>query len=159
MDASEQSRLSLQLLRRMEPIIDRRVFFKIAATGVAGYFASPMEMFAQTVTWNSNATILGTAKNVIFVLLAGAPSQTDTFDLRVGSWTPADFAPTTINGIDFPEGLMPAIASQLGRIAIVRSCLSTALVHSLLQTWTQVARSQTSATGKIAQNIGSIVAL
>jgi hypothetical protein len=79
--------------------------------------------------------------------LAGAPSQTDTFDLKVGPWTPQDFKPATINGIDFPEGLMPGIASQLGRIAIVRSCLSSALVHSLLQTWTQIARSPTSATG------------
>ena len=58
----------------MEPIIDRRVFFKIAATGVAGYFASPMEMVAQNTTWNSQATILNSAKNVIFVLLVGAPS-------------------------------------------------------------------------------------
>src|SRR5262245_6637825 len=161
MDASEQNRLPFQLLRRMEPIIDRRVFFKIAATGVAGYFASPMEMFAQSVTWNPDATILSTAKNVIFILLAGAPSQTDTFDLRVGSWTPQDFAPTTINGADWPAGLLPNLAVQwsLGRFSIVRSCQSTALVHSLLQNWTQIARNPTSATGKIAPNMGSVVAL
>jgi hypothetical protein len=145
----------------MEPIIDRRIFFKIAATGVAGFFASPMEMFAQTTTWNPDATILGTAKNVIFILLAGAPSQQDTLDLRVGSWTPADFDPITINGIDWPGGLLPALAGQLdlARFSIVRSCQSTALVHSLLQNWAQIAHNPTSATGKIAPNIGSIVAL
>jgi hypothetical protein len=161
MDASEQVRLSLQLLRRMEPIIDRRVFFKIAATGVAGYFVSPMEMFAQTVSWNPDAIMLNTAKNVIFILLAGAPSQTDTLDLRVGSWTPPDFAPTTINGVDWPAGLLPNLAVQwsLGKFSIIRSCQSTALVHNLLQNWTQIARNPTSATGKIAPNIGSIVAL
>ena len=65
-----------------------------------------------------------TAKNVIYILLAGAPSQIDTFDLRVGPWTPQDFRPTSINGIDFPEGLLPNIASQLSRMAIVRSCYS-----------------------------------
>ena len=55
----------------MDPIINRRIFFKIAATGVAGYFVSPMEAFSQTsATWTQNATVLGTAKNVIFVLLA-----------------------------------------------------------------------------------------
>jgi hypothetical protein len=145
----------------MEPIIDRRIFFKIAATGVAGYFASPMEMFAQSTTWNPGATLLGTAKNVIFILLAGAPSQTDTFDLRVGPWTPTDFEPTTINGIDWPAGLLPNLAAQLsqGRFSVVRSCQSTALVHSLLQNWNQIARNPTSATGKIAPNVGSIVAL
>ena len=44
----------------MESILDRRVFFKVAATGVAGYFVSPMEMFAQSTT-TSPATILNTA--------------------------------------------------------------------------------------------------
>src|SRR5215470_6303900 len=146
----------------MESIIDRRVFFKIAATGVAGYFASPMELFPQTVTaWNPQAPIYNTAKNVIFILLAGAPSQIDTLDLRVGSWTPADFSPTTINGIDWPGGLLPTLADQLnqGHFSIIRSCQTTALVHPLLQNWAQIARNPTSATGKIAPNIGSIVAL
>src|SRR5262249_48895172 len=128
--------------------------------GVAGYFVSPLNLSGQA--WpsvQSQPLLLNTAKNVIFILLSGAPSQSDTFDLRVGPWTPHDFRPATINGIDFPEGLLPGIAAQLTRIAIVRSCLSTALVHSLLQTWTQTARSPLSATGKIAPNIGSIVAL
>jgi hypothetical protein len=144
----------------MERIINRRMFFQIAGTGVAGCFVSPIDLFAQAGSeYRPPAMLLNTAKNVIFILLAGAPSQTDTFDLKVGPWTPQDFKPATINGIDFPEGLMPGIASQLGRIAMVRSCLSSALVHSLLQTWTQIARSPTSATGKIAPNMGSIVAL
>src|SRR5262245_44281811 len=146
----------------MEPIIDRRLFFKIAATGVAGYFASPMELFPQsTTTWDPQATVLSTAKNVIFILLAGAPSQVDTLDLKVGSWTPANFTPNTINGIDFPEGLLPNLAGQLNlsRFSIIRSCQSSALVHPLLQNWLQISRNPTSATGKIAPNIGSIVAL
>jgi hypothetical protein len=145
----------------MEPIIDRRVFFKIAATGVAGYFVSPMRMFAQTVTSSSQATILGTAKYCIFVLLPGAPSQTDTFDLRVGSWTPQNFTPTTINGIDWPNGLLPNLGTQLSlnQFSIIRSCQSAALVHPLLQNWNQIARNPASATGKIAPNVGSVVAL
>ena len=145
----------------MEPIIDRRLFFKIAATGVAGYFVSPMEVFPQTTTTNGSATILNTAKNCIFILLPGAPSQSDTFDLRVGAWTPADFNPTTVNGIDWPGGLLPSLAGQLSldRFSIIRSCQSTALVHALLQNWTQIARNPISATGKIAPNVGSVVAL
>src|SRR6185436_12172231 len=145
----------------MEPIIDRRFFFKIAATGVAGCFVSPMEMFAQSTTWNPQATILSTAKNVIFVLLPGAPSQSDTLDLRVGPWTPQNFAPTTINGIDWPAGLLPNLATQLSlsRFSIIRSCQSTALVHPLLQNWAQIARNPTSASGKIAPNMGAVVAL
>ncbi|PYS25742.1 MAG: hypothetical protein DMG11_22245 [Acidobacteria bacterium] len=163
MGAVEQTGISIQLLNSMNPFINRRVFFQIAGTGVAGCFVSPFDLFARTASpyppQAPQVTLLNTAKNVIFILLAGAPSQIDTFDLKVGPWTPADFRATTINGIDFPEGLMPAMASQLNRIAIVRSCQSSALVHALLQTWTQVARSPASATGKIAPNIGSVVAL
>ena len=145
----------------MDSIIDRRVFFKVAATGVAGYFASPMRMFAQTVTSSSTATILGTAKYCIYVLLPGAPSQIDTFDLHVGSWTPQNFTPDTINGIDWPSGLLPNLATQLNQnqFSIIRSCQSTALVHLLLQNWNQIARNPASATGKIAPNIGTVVAL
>jgi hypothetical protein len=140
--------------------MDRRLFFKIAATGVTGYFLPPMRVFAET-QYASQATILGTAKNVIFILLTGAPSQIDTFDLHVGSWTPASFNPYTLNGsIDWPTGLLPSLAGQLvlNRFSIIRSCESSALVHPLLQTWAQIARNPASATGKIAPNVGSVVA-
>jgi Protein of unknown function (DUF1501) len=147
----------------MGTIIDRRLFFKIAGTGVAGYFSSPLDIFAQNpiVTMDQNAPIQNTAKNAIFILLAGAPSQTDLFDLKVGAWTPADFAPNTINGILWPGGLLTQLAVQLGlnRFSLIRSGQSTALVHPLVQDWTQIARNPTSATGKIAPNIGSVVAL
>src|SRR5437867_1867271 len=143
----------------MDRIINRRVFFEIAGTGVAGYFLSPLDLFSQSGSYTRDAAILNTAKNVIFILLAGAPSQVDTFDLKVGPWTPQNFAPTTINGADFPQGLLPSLASQFDRFSIVRSCQSNALVHSLLQVWNQIARNPASALGKIAPNIGSIVAL
>jgi hypothetical protein len=157
----EQGRSSFQLLKSMQSIIDRRVFFKIAATGVAGYFVSPMQLVAQTVTTTPGATILGTARHCIFFLLAGGPSHIDTLDLRVGSWTPADFAPTTINGINWPGGLLTTLGAQLNanRFSIIRSCQSLALVHALLQDWNQIARNPANATGKIAPNIGSVVAL
>jgi hypothetical protein len=143
----------------MDRIINRRLFFEIAGAGVAGCFVSPFDTYAQSGSYQAQATILNTAKYVIFIQLAGAPSQVDTFDLKVGPWTPSDFAPTTINGVDFPQGLMPSLASQAGRFSIVRSCQANALVHTLLQAWNQIARNPASATGKIAPNIGSVVAL
>jgi hypothetical protein len=143
--------------------MDRRVFFKIAASGLTGYFLPPMQLFGESPTTTqaaSQATILGTAKNCIFILLTGAPSQTDTMDLKVGPWTPATFNPYTVNGVDWPTGLLPSLAGQLnlGRFSVIRSCQSTALVHALLQSWTQIARNPASATGSIAPNVGSVVA-
>jgi Protein of unknown function (DUF1501) len=143
----------------MDRIINRRIFFEIAGAGVAGYFLSPFDTFAQVGSYQGDAAILNTARYVIFIQLAGAPSQVDTLDLKVGAWTPPDFNPTTINGVDFPAGLLPGLASQSARFSIVRSCQSSALVHNLLQAWNQIARNPASATGKIAPNVGSVVAL
>jgi hypothetical protein len=96
---------------------------------------------------------------VIFVLLSGAPSGVDTFDLKVGTWTPSDFNPTSYNGVMFPQGLMPKLATLLNRLSIVRNQRAPALVHTLQRTWAQIARSPSSALGKIAPNVGSVVAL
>ncbi|MBK7599028.1 MAG: DUF1501 domain-containing protein [Acidobacteria bacterium] len=91
--------------------------------------------------------------------MQGAPSHVDTFDLKVGAWTPVNFTPETINGILFPKGLMPTIATHLDKVGIVRSLRAPALVHSLQQVWTQISRNPTAALGKIAPNIGSVAAL
>ncbi|PYS54367.1 MAG: hypothetical protein DMG13_08385 [Acidobacteria bacterium] len=143
-----------------EPIINRRIFFEIASAGVAGYFLSPLDVLAQAgTTYQKPAVVMNSARYAIFILLAGAPSHVDTFDLKVGPWTPANFQPTTFDGVDFPAGLLPNLSYQWGQFAFLRSCQSNALVHSLLQTWNQIARNPTTSTGKIAPNIGSIVAL
>lgn len=97
---------------------------------------------------------------MIFILLAGAPSHTDTFDLKmVNGVTPTTFNPETINGMLFPTGLMPNLANLVGDFAVVRSMRSHALVHSLAQTWTQIGRNPAAALGNIAPNIGSVVAI
>jgi uncharacterized protein (DUF1501 family) len=56
---------------------------------------------------------------------------------------------------------LPNLANLLNanQFSLVRSCQSSALVHTLVQTWVQIARNPTSATGSIAPNIGSVVAL
>lgn len=141
------------------PELGRRGFFRIAGAGVAGYFLAPLSsrLFeAQAQTYAPR--LYGKAKNCIFIHMQGAPSHVDTFDLKVGSWTPADFNPTTYNGVRFPQGLMPNIATHLDKISIVRSLRAPALVHSLQQVWAQIARNPTSLMGKVAPNIASVVA-
>ena len=141
----------------------RRRFFQLAGAGVTGAFLSQRYARAQqSVETNSGATTKNTAKNVIFILLAGAPSHTDLFDLKVvPNVTPASFNPETINGALFPSGLLPNLTNnwQNNDFAIVRSMQSHALVHSLAQTWTQIGRNPAAALGNIAPNIGSVVAI
>lgn len=140
------------------PTLSRRSFFKILGTGVTGFAvyqaAKPLRLLAQ-----APVVPVGTAKNCIFILLAGAPSHTDTFDLKEGAWTPDTFNPTSYGEIRFPQGLLPQIAAHLDKIAIVRSMRAWALVHSVSQTWVQIGRNPASAVGSIAPNIGAIVAL
>src|SRR5690242_10240182 len=137
----------------------RRHFFELLGAGVTGSFLSQRYAKAADVT-SSGAATKGTAQNVIFILLAGAPSHTDTFDLKmVNGVTPPSFAPDTVNGTLWPTGLLPKLGRQLPDFAIVRSMRSHALVHTLGQTWVQIGRSPAAAFSNIAPHIGSVVAI
>ena len=140
------------------PALSRRQFFRILGTGISGYAlyqaARPLRLLGALPV-----TPVGTARNCIYILLAGAPSHIDTFDLKEGPWTPATFNPTSFGEIRFPQGLLPNVAEHLNELAIVRSSRAWALVHSLAQTWSQIGRNPASALGSISPNIGSVVAL
>ncbi len=139
------------------PHVGRRTFFRHLATAVGGYYllpTRPMENIAKAAV-----TPIGTAKNCIFVLLTGAPSHIDTFDLKEGSWTPSYFNPTTYGDLRFPQGLMPNLANQLDSIALVRSSRAWATAHGIAQTWVQIGRNPVSGLSKIAPHIGSVVAM
>ena len=60
----------------------RRHFFELLGAGVGGAFLAQRYARAADVT-SSGVTTKNTAQNVIFILLAGAPSHTDTFDLKM----------------------------------------------------------------------------
>jgi len=141
------------------PHVSRRQFFNIAGTGVtASWLASKLP--ATTVIHTTPVPMLNKAKKVIFILLAGAPSHTDTFDLKfLDGTTPTTFTPDTLNGVRFPTGLMPKLAASIGDFTIVRSLRAWALVHSLAQTWTQIGRNPAGVLGNVSPNIGSVVAI
>jgi hypothetical protein len=139
------------------PQIERRVFLRHIASAVGGYFllpSRPMETIAK-----ASVSPIGAAKNCIFILLTGAPSHTDTFDLKEGAWTPSYFNPTSFGGLRFPQGLMPNLAGQLDSITFVRSVRAWATAHGLAQSWVQIGRNPVSGLSKIAPHIGSVVSL
>lgn len=139
------------------PTVHRRMFFRHMAAAVGGYFLMPSRPWERVA--KAGASPIGTAKKVIFILMAGAPSHTDLFDLKVGPWTPASFNPTSYNGVMFPQGLLPTLATQMDSISLVRSAQSWALVHGLCQTWVQIGRNPAQALSKIAPHIGSVVSI
>jgi Protein of unknown function (DUF1501) len=138
----------------------RRNFFKVLGAGVgASFFAREAKADDTGSCSSQSVTPLNTAQNVIFILMAGAPSPWDTFDFKPNTATPTAAAPQTLNGITWPTGVLPKLGTMLGDIAIVRSLQAHALVHSLGQTWVQIGRNPAAALGNIAPNMGSIVAL
>ena len=141
-----------------KPQLGRRLFFRHVASAVGGYMlmpSRPMEGIAQAA-----AKPKATARNCIFVMMQGAPSHTDTFDLKPANGMPtAQFNPTEYNGVLFPQGLMPKLASQFDSIALVRSVRSWANVHALMQTWVQMGRNPTTPLAKISPHMGSVAAL
>lgn len=141
-----------------KPQIGRRLFFRHVASAVGGYMllpGRPMETVAKAAVATKN-----TAKNVIFFMLQGAPSHTDTFDLKESNpFNASQFRPTRINGVLFPQGIMPRLAEQFDSLCLLRSVRAWANVHGLMQTWVQLGRNPATPTGKISPHIGSVVSL
>ena len=136
-----------------------RQLFQVLGAGVTANCILGKPAHAGVVINSKPVTMQNKAKNVIFVFMVGAPSHIDTFDFKeVPGYTPADFQPTMINGIDWPVGIMPKLGQQLSNIAIVRSMQAWATGHSISQNWIQIGRNTSGALGDIAPNIGSIVA-
>jgi len=142
------------------PHLSRRHFFQLAGAGVTTSFLASRLPAAPVISTSGSAAMKNTAKNVVFILLAGAPSHTDTFDLKmIDGITPTTFDAATVNNVFWPTGLMPKLGSQLGDIAIVRSMRAWALVHGLGQNWVQIGRNPAAVLGNISPNIGSVVAI
>src|SRR5260370_2874260 len=142
--------------RRPSP---RRRFFEVLGAGVVGSYLVGKVAKADESTQPGAAT-QNTAKNCIFILLTGAPSHVDTFDLKViNGVTPSNFNPATVSGLNWPMGLLPKLGAQLGDLCLLRSMHAWALEHSLAQTWSQIGRNPAAALGNIAPNIGSVVAI
>jgi len=142
------------------PHLTRRHFFQLAGAGISCSFLANRLPAAPVISTSGSVSMKSTAKNVVFILLAGAPSHTDTFDLKmIDGITPTSFNPATVNNVFWPTGLMPKLGAQMGDIAIVRSMRAWALVHGLGQNWVQIGRNPAAVLGNISPNIGSVVAI
>ena len=140
-----------------KPQLGRRMFFRHMGAALGGYFllpSRPMESIAKAAVATRS-----TAKNVIFILMAGAPSHIDTFDLKEGPWTPSSFNPTSYGDVRFPQGLMPTLAGQMDSLVFARSVVAWAVAHGVGQAWVQLGRNPLAGLSRISPHIGSVVAM
>src|SRR5262245_3499681 len=111
---------------------NRREFLQIGGAGLTAYamreLVHPMETLAA-----ASVNPLGTADAAIFVKLAGAPSHMDTFDIKEGPWTPADFDIQTKNNITLSNKLFPNLLNQSDKFSIIHSVQAWVPVHTIGQ--------------------------
>jgi hypothetical protein len=139
------------------PSGSRRDFFRLLGAGVTGSYLASSPLSAQIIK-GQNVETKNTARNVIFILLSGAPSHVDTFDLKMTDGvTPSAFEPADINGMLWNTGVFPKLAERVDDIAIIRSARAWAAQHTLSQTWVQIGRSPAAVLGDVAPNMGAIV--
>jgi hypothetical protein len=140
------------------PTLTRRHLLRLGALNIAGYgllpFAKPGNVHAQ-----SRITPRGTAKSVIFLNLQGGPSQMDMFDVKFGKWAPENRdVRATPYGYQFPYGLLPKVANQLGDLAVVRSAMAWETVHSRGQYYLQTGHAVSAARVKEMPALGAVIA-
>jgi hypothetical protein len=141
------------------PTLTRRHFFRAGSATVSGFYLAPM-LRPLNVLAKDKAAPRGGAEFCIFVFLAGGASQVDTFDLKEGKWTPADFDVRTVRpGVRLPYGLFPQLCGQIDHIAFVRSMEAWESAHSRAQYYMQVGHPFSPARREEIPSIGAVVAM
>ena len=136
----------------------RRDFVRIGGGSVAAYALAdgmrPFETVAQ-----SSPPRLDTADACIFIKLAGAMSHMDTFSIKVGAWTPANFNVQTRNGITLSGLLFPNLLNQTNKFSVIHSAQSWVPVHPVAQYWLDTAQEFNAALALERPAMGAVVAL
>src|SRR5262249_34119787 len=146
---------------RLRAGLNRREFMQVGGLGMAAYGLMPPLARGEVVAQNSVKT-RNTATACIFIKLAGAPSHMDTFDIKVGDWTPEDIAKSTetrnkitLSGVLFPNLLDRA--SQ--HLAILHSVQAYVPVHTVAQYWIDTSQDFNTSLVPERPAMGAVVAL
>lgn len=136
----------------------RRRFLQISGVGAI----SMAHLKAQTPTIRKasarQASPRGSAENLIIVFLAGGQSHVDGFDLKVGSWTPADFEPTQFGNLLLPAGLFPNLGQQSDKFSLLRCIEGEEAVHQRASYTAQTCHTFNPVFSQEQPHIGSLLA-
>src|SRR5207249_10569765 len=107
-------------------LLERRAFLKMGASFgllLMGW-ADPVKaaLFGESQGADPRITPRSSARNCLLIVLRGGPSHVDTFDIKVGSWTPKALGVEKLpSGISWPVAIMPGLAQRVDKFAIVRT--------------------------------------
>jgi len=135
----------------------RRSFMQVMGYGSFGLTA--LRAKGQVLRTKAEVNPRGSAENLIIVNLKGGPSHVDTFDLKTGSWTPADFEPATIGNITLAGGLFPNLATRTEHFSLLRCLSHNEAVHQRASYLLETCHTFNPTFSKEQPHIGSIIAL
>lgn len=144
-------------------LLERRAFLKLGL-GLGSLllgWANPAraESLGQAFA-ASSVTPRGSAKNCLFIVLRGGPSHIDTFDVKVGSWTPSKLGVAKNNaGYLWPTGVMPQLAKRADKFSIIRSLQHQEAVHERAEYYAETGRRLNPGLRAEIPHIGAVVAL
>ena len=137
----------------------RRTFLQVFGIGTAAATASGLHANFRTRASKATVTPRGNARNLILVNLSGGISHVDTFDLKVGSWTPDDFEPATFGNLLMPAGLFPNLVNHADKFSLLRALSGFEQVHQRAQYVVETGQTFNPTFAKEHPHIGSIMAL
>ena len=141
---------------RTFPPLTRREIIRVGGISIIGAFLT--SVFCPLNVWaKKKVEPLGTAKNVIFLMLDGGISQLDSFDAKEGKWTPEEFDIRSFGDVKLPYGLFKNLPDVLDKITVLRSLNAWDAVHGRAQYYVQTAHPLNLALAKEVPSIGSVV--
>ncbi len=152
---------------RKEPwMLERRAFLKMStglglSTLLLGW-TNPAKaaLLKRVAASGSSVTPRGSARNCLLIVLRGGPSHVDTFDLKVGSWTPSSLGVEKLStGYMWPSGIFPRLAKQANRFSLLRSLEHQEVVHERAQYYIETGRRLNPGLRDEIPHIGAVVGL
>lgn len=146
-------------------MLQRRAFLKLGAgfglSALMGW-ANPLKLPLLTPVRASGGAVTprGSARNVVLVMLRGGISHIDTFDLKLGRWTPAKFAPdNNAAGYLWPNGIMPGLSQRADKFSVVRTLQHQEEVHERAEYYVETGRRLNPGLQAEIPHVGTIIAL
>ncbi|MBK7996843.1 MAG: DUF1501 domain-containing protein [Blastocatellia bacterium] len=148
-------------------LLERRAFLRLGAgLGLSSLlfgWANPIQaenLSKQRPIINTNVTPRSSARNTLLIMLRGGASHIDTFDIKVGSWTPDKLGvgKNSANEL-WPVGVMPQLAKQANKFSLVRSLQHTEVVHERAEYYVETGRRLNPGLRAEIPHVGAVVAL